>query len=351
MPVELEALGWSAFFDSQITPAERKSLTPARVAVEFKATYRLLAECGELQADLAGRLRRLAQGRHELPAVGDWVLADCRENERQATIHRVLERRSKVSRKAAGARTEEQIVASNIDTIFIVGALTREFNLRRIERYLMMVWGSGAMPVVLLNKADLNPHPEALYDGLRSVAPGVPVHVMSALTGTGLSELATYLKPAITAAFVGSSGVGKSTVLNQLMAREVQRVHSVRADDDRGRHTTSSRQLFLLPEGGIVIDTPGMRELQVWDPGSGFGRTFEDIEELARHCRFRDCLHHSEPGCAVERAVGDGTLEPNRAENYRKLQKEAKYLERKQDALAQITEKKKWKKIHKALRK
>ncbi len=315
----------------------------------MKGKYRLLGKCGEMLAEISGTLRHKAMAKEHLPAVGDWVLANARPLEHRATIRRILDRKSKISRKVAGEKTAEQIVATNLDTIFLVTSLNQEFNIRRMERYLLAAWESGASPVILLNKVDLCHRPDEFVGKVMSIAPGVSIHKVSAVTCKGLDTLDPYLGFGQTAALVGSSGVGKSTIINRLLGNEVQHVQLIRACDDHGRHTTSSRQLLLLSQGGMIIDTPGMRELQIWESLGGLTRTFEDIEQLATGCRFRDCHHRAEPGCRVGEALRDGAIAPERFESYQKLQKELRYIERKQDALARALEEKKWRKIHKTL--
>jgi ribosome biogenesis GTPase len=340
----LEALGWNSFFAEQALGFP--DLAPARVTVEHKHFYRVVAACGEMRADVAGRLRHRATGRDGFPAVGDWVLVQPLPLEKRATIHHILERRSKLSRKAAGLETQEQILAANINTAFLLQSLNRDFNPRRLERYLTMAWDSGANPVVLLTKLDLCRDVGPFLDQVEVVAGGVPVHALSAITGEGLESLDPYLRFGESVVMLGSSGVGKSTLVNQLAGAHLLEVREIREHDDRGRHTTAQRQLILLPRGGIVIDTPGMRELQLW--AAGLDRTFADVEDLARECRFRDCNHETEPGCRVRTALQEGILDPSRFHSYRKLGAELKYLERRRDAFSMAKEKEKWKKIHKA---
>jgi len=343
----LEALGWNSFFAEQ---AQRfPDLVPARVTAEHKQLYRVMAEFGEMSAEVAGRLRHQATGREGFPTIGDWVLIQPRPLEQRATIHRILDRRSKFSRKAAGVETQEQIIAANINTVFLLQSLNRDFNPRRLERYLAIAWESGANPVVLLTKLDLCPDVRPFLDEAAAVAAGVRVHALSAITGEGLESLDPYLGMGQSVVMLGSSGVGKSTLVNRLAGENLLEVREIRDSDDRGRHTTTHRQLIVLARGGIVIDTPGMRELQLW--AAGFDRTFADIEDLAHECRFRDCRHEAEPGCRVRTALQEGILDPARFQSYRKLGAELKYLERRRDAFSMAQEKKKWKKIHKAYNK
>ncbi|MDD5541806.1 MAG: ribosome small subunit-dependent GTPase A [Acidobacteriia bacterium] len=348
----LTQLGWCKLFDSRLDDTHSIGLKPARVAGEERGRYRLWAEAGEGWGELSGRQRYEADSRADLPVVGDWVMAnfdltvhrrDAEDAEKtqgptrsvfQAIIHRVLPRRTKFSRKIAGKTTEEQIVAANVDTVLLVSSLNAEFNLRRIERYLVLAWESGARPMVVLNKADLCDDPLPWILETESSAMGVPVFVTSALGGDGMEELAACLRGAGTTAFLGSSGVGKSTLINSLLGKDRLRVAAIREDDAHGRHTTTSRQMLLLPGGGILIDTPGMRELQLWDAEEGLQHAFPDIESLAQHCRFSDCHHQTEPGCEVLSAVSAGTLDEGRLQSFRKLQREEEFLRSKQDVWA-----------------
>jgi len=345
--ISLFDLGWSDFFAEEFCKLNAAGLVPARVTQELKGAFRVHCESGEWLADISGRLRFTAQAGAHLPAVGDWAAVSPRRDTGRATIHGVLPRRTKVSRKIAGRVTSEQILAANLDTIFVVSSLNGDLNPRRIERYLAVVWESGARPVVLLNKADLCGDLAPVSAEIESVAMGVPVHAVSAISGAGLDALAVYLARGQTVALLGSSGVGKSTLINRLLGREALPTDPVREDDGRGRHITSTRQLVLLPGRGMLIDTPGMRELQLWDADSGISQTFEDIAALATQCRFGDCGHHSEPGCAVRRALDDGALDSSRLENFRKLEKELAFLARRQDVVLQAAEEKKWRKIQK----
>jgi len=314
----LKELGWSPFFEEEFR-AKESSEVPGRVVEELKGAFRVLTEESELLAEMAGRLSHRAEGREDLPAVGDWVAVAARPTEGRGTIQRILPRRTRLSRKIAGRTTEEQVVAANVDTFLLVSSLNRELNPRRIERYLTLVWGSGARPVILLNKADLCEDVSAMAAEVEAIAAAVPVHVVSALTGRGLEALDSYLALGQTIALLGSSGVGKSSLINRLLGNEAQPVREIRQSDDRGRHATSTRELFLLPRGGLLIDTPGMRELQLWESEAGLSRTFADIGELASGCRYRDCRHESEPGCAVQEAVTRGELAEERLMSFHKL--------------------------------
>jgi len=346
----LRALGWNDAFAQQFAAYAAEGYSVGRIALEHKHLYRIYTEQGELLGEIAGKMRFTACGRDDYPAVGDWVVIRPRLEEKKATIHAILPRTSKFSRKVAGETMEEQIVAANVDTVFLVNALNNDFNLRRIERYLILAWESGATPVLILSKADLCDDIDQKVAEVESVAFGVPIHVISSEQHQGLDAIQPYLREGTTIALLGSSGAGKSTLINRLYGDDRQKVKEVREGDDRGRHTTTHREMILLPNGGLVIDTPGMRELQLWDADEGFQDAFEDIESLAADCRFRDCTHGKEPGCAVKTAIKNGSLNPERYANYLKLQRELAYLARKEDVKLQVAEKEKWKKIHMAAR-
>lgn len=348
--MNLDCLGWSDFFAHSFEPYRKEGFTVGRVAIEHRNTYILYSEQGELSAEVTGKLRYQAAETKDFPAVGDWVVIRVRDSEERATIHKILPRKSKFSRQTAGAKTEEQIVATNVDTVFLVSGLDRDFNVRRIERYLILAWESGANPVIVLNKADLCDSVEQRLTEVEAVALGVPIVVLSAATHQGLDGLKPYLQPKQTVALLGSSGVGKSTITNQIKGATVQAVQSVRQRDNRGRHTTTHRELILLPTGGLIIDTPGMREIQIWAGDEGLQETFADIETLTQQCRFRNCQHSNELDCALKQALEEGRLDYSRFLSYQKLQKELNYLARKQDQSANLAEKERWKKIHKAMR-
>jgi len=341
-------LGWTNELEQAFAVYKEQGFSVARVALEHKRMYRVLSEEGELLAEVSGKFRFEASERVDYPAVGDWVVIAPRLSEGKATIHAVLPRFSKFSRKIAGATTEEQIVATNVNTVFLVNALNNDFNVRRIERYLLMSWESGANPVIVLSKADLCPDPETKLAEVEAIAIGVPVHVVSVQTNEGLAALNEYVTTGKTVALLGSSGAGKSTLTNYLAKAEKQLVQEVREGDDRGKHTTTHRELIVLPEGGLIIDTPGMRELQLWESDEASEQVFADIHQLEENCRFRDCTHHNEPHCAVQAAIQSGELPIERFASYQKLLKELAFLERKTDKRAQLAEKAKWKKLSSA---
>ncbi len=346
----LEDLGWTDFFAAAFAPYAEEGLVPARVIAQ-RGLNRVSTGEAEHFADLSGRLRHELQGPGGVvghPAVGDWVALRPPAGAGHAQVHAVLPRKSRFSRKIAGHRTEEQVVAANVDTLFLVSGLDGDFNPRRIERYLTAAWDSGAQPVVILNKVDRCPDVDRCLLEAQAVAAGVPVHRVSAKMGEGVDALRAYLRRGETVSLLGSSGVGKSTLINRLLGREAQRTSGVREHDDRGRHTTTHRELLVLPEGGLLIDTPGMREVQLWEGDQGIESVFADIEELAEGCRFSDCRHEGEPGCAVQEALENGALAPERLESYRKLQKELHAIQVRQDQLATIREKKKIKAVIKA---
>ena len=335
MPNSTEALttlGWNDFFAAAFAEHAQAGLEPARVAVEHRNRYVLLNGIEEIDGRLAGRLRIALHQTGERPVVGDWV-AFKRGRAGAATIQARLPRRSQFSRKAAGRTGEEQVMAANVDTVFLATSLNSDLNPRRLERYLLLAWESGAQPVVLLTKADLVDDAAAVQMEFARVTQNVPVHVISSRTGQGVPELEQYLVPGKTVAVLGSSGVGKSTLVNRLLGEEHLKTAEIR-DDGRGRHTTTYRELVRLPSGALIIDTPGLRELQLWEADTGLQEAFSEIDELAEQCRFTDCGHESEPGCAVRAAVEAGDLAAERLEHYHKLRRELQYVEEKSSVRA-----------------
>lgn len=341
----LSNYGWKEFYAHSFQPYSADGYEAGRIVLEYNHLYRVYTGQGELLADVAGKLRHEAASRADLPVVGDWVVLQPRTEEGKATIHAVLPRQSEFVRKAAGSRTEVQVVGANIDTVFLVTALHHDFNVRRLERYLVVALESGAKPVIVLSKADLCDEVEGRLTEIKKVAKDVPVHAISIVNQNGLDELSPYFRRGETVALLGSSGVGKSTLINHLIGRDIQKVKEIREHDGRGQHTTTHRELILLPQGGLVLDTPGMRELQLWDGEESLQLAFDDIETLAGSCYFNDCRHRDEPRCAVREALTEGKLDAARYQSYEKLQKELKHVALKQDINAQLTEKKRWKKL------
>lgn len=336
--MDLKKLGWNSYFDNNFREFKEEGYCAGRIGYENRGIYNIYTEYGELVGEISGKMRYENEG--NFPAVGDWVVVTPRLNEGSATIHYVLPRKSKFSRKVAGVIFKEQVVASNVDVVFIVTALNQNFNIRRIERYLTLAWDSGAAPVVVLSKADLCEDYEARLLEVENAAVGVPIHAVSAVTGFGVEELSKYLGEGKTTVLLGSSGVGKSTLVNHLIGQNVQEVKEISGVKDKGRHTTTSRQMLMLPSGAVLIDTPGMRELQLWDGSEGIGDVFEDIQNLSKECKFTNCKHEKEPGCAIRSAIEEGILQPERLENYLKLQRELKYFEKKQAHIQRLGEKK-----------
>ncbi|MBC7960043.1 MAG: ribosome small subunit-dependent GTPase A [Vallitaleaceae bacterium] len=325
--MNLKQYGWNNFFEKQYKEKGYEGMKVGRVIIDHNNVFQVVTEDGEIVVELSGKVLRGENGRTK-PSVGDWVVLQKREDKWLAED--VLPRKSKFSRKMAGNDTLEQIVATNIDTIFIVSSLNHDFNLRRLERYLIVAWDSGATPVIILSKSDLCEDADEKIEAVEEIAPGVQVHSISALEAEGMEQLKQYLGEGKTIALIGSSGVGKSTLLNTLAGEELLKVSGIREDDDRGKHTTTHRQLVLLPSGGMILDTPGMRELQLWQADEGIDHVFSDIQSLADQCKFTDCKHESEPGCAVLSAISSGIMKSDRLESYIKLKKELAFVERKQ---------------------
>ncbi len=337
--VRLGPWGWDAQWESEFQARGGGTSEPARVLSVDRGSCLLITTAGEVRAPAAGRLREAP------PAAGDWVVLD------GGAIQAILPRRSRFVRQSSGAATRRQVVAANVDTVFLMTDVTADFNLRRMERYLVVAFESGARPVILLGKSDLTADPGAPLREMEAVAQGVAVHAISPLTATGLEQLDPYMGPARTVALLGSSGVGKSTLINVLAGRSLLATGSVREGDGRGRHTTTRRLLVRLPGGALVIDTPGLRELLPWDALEGMHQTFDDLEILAQECRFSDCRHQGEPGCAVAAALESGELDSSRLENYRKLRREQQFQARRRDEQLERAHRREERRLHRHYRK
>ena len=349
MSAVLEPWGWDERWAAAFAAEAKAGELPARIVEERRGVFRAASADGERPARTPGSLRYKTDDPARLPAVGDWVRAQAVRGERTLLVRGVLPRRTKLSRKAAGETLTEQVIAANVDAVLVMTAMNAEFNPRRLERFLSVCRESGAEPVVVLNKADACPDTSPFAAEARAVAGGAPVVAVSAKTGEGLAALGEWIRTGRTVGLVGSSGVGKSTLVNRLSGGELMGTAETRASDERGRHTTTHRQLFILPGGGVILDTPGMREMQFWDAERGVAGSFDEIESLAPSCRFRDCAHGSEPGCAVKAAVEAGTVAPERLESWRKLKKEAKFEARRVDPALEAEKKRKDKEQTKAL--
>ena len=339
--IDLTRLGWDATFAGQFAPHQAAGLAPGRVSVQHRGAYDVLTEHGELRCDVRGRLYDEASSPADLPTVGDWVAVSLRDDG-TGTVEAVLPRRTRFSRKQAWQAAEEQVLAANVDVVLLVTSLNEELSLRRLERYLVLARESGAQPVVVLTKADLHPDPAAVVAEVTAIAGDVPVVAISSRSGAGLDRVRALLTPGTTTALLGSSGVGKSTLVNTLAGEELLATQEIR-EDGKGRHTTTRRELIQLPGGALVIDTPGLRELQLWMADEGLEESFDDVTELFERCRFSDCAHDAEPGCAVKAALADGTLDGARWESYRTLQAELAHLERRLDKRALAEERRRWK--------
>lgn len=344
--MNIEQLGWDAFFAGQFNDWRTKGFVASRVAAQFGDRYSLLADCGTLTGGLTGRFKHNAGMKRQLPAVGDWVAVESRPEGRNALIHALLERKNAFARKTpisggrrledgviGGGSTEEQIIAANIDVVFLVCGLDGDFSVRRIERYLTIMHGMNAAPVILLNKTDLCERVDDYLNQVRTVARAVPVYPISATQGTGLEAIEARLSQSQTAIFLGSSGVGKSSLVNRLLGEARQKTMTTSEATGKGRHTTTHRQLFVLSSGGIIIDTPGLKELQLWASAADLESSFDDVVGLIRQCRFSDCRHENEPGCAVRQALKSGELSIERYESYLAQRREIRRLDAKKRQL------------------
>lgn len=335
---QLNEYGWNNIrqdeWKNNFETAER-NYVPGRVTLEHKRMYRVVTAEGEWLSTCSGSFTHATAERRDFPAVGDWVAVEQMPGEEKGIIHSLLPRTSLFSRKVAGMAITEQIIAVNVDIVFLVTSMNDDFNARRLERYLVAAYDSGALPVVVLTKKDVCDYPEDYIDQAKQVAIGADVVAVSSKTGEGIDTLSDMLQNGKTAALLGSSGVGKSSLINALCGEARMAVQDIREDDAKGRHTTTHRELIKMPAGGILIDTPGMREFQLWNENDSVDSGFKDIESLANQCQFRNCNHHSEPGCAIQKALDEGVLEKQRYANYLKLQKELAYLERKANQKSQ----------------
>jgi ribosome biogenesis GTPase / thiamine phosphate phosphatase len=348
--MNLELLGWNSFFEACFAQYAEKGFLPGRISTQHRDRYLIFTEAGEIKGQVSGKFRFGTSGLHDYPAIGDWVAFEQDNSQKSAVIHHVLERKSKFSRKVAGERTDEQILAANIDFAFLVMGLDGDYNPRRLERYLTVAHESSAQPVIILNKSDKCDNAEENFAEISKIASGIDVFLMSAKQGIGIEPVREILKTGVTGVLLGSSGVGKSTITNYLLGKDYAKILDVREDDDRGRHATSHRELLLLPSGGIIIDTPGLREIQLWGGEEGIQDGFEDIIELGSQCRFRDCKHDTEPGCAVKQALENGTLDAGRYESFLKLKREISFHDQRNLIGSQRTEKERWKKVSKQIK-
>lgn len=342
----IEQYGWNATWQEKISATG----IPGRITLEHKNIYRVVTDRGDWLSTLSGKFRH-EHLHSEFPAVGDWVMVEQMPGEEKGIIHTVLPRTSQFSRKAAGETSDIQLIAVNVDYVFLVMSLNKDFNIRRLERYLIAAWDSGANPVIVLTKKDQCLDLQPFLNDLETVAFGIPAFAVSSVTGEGIGELQKLLSPNLTGALLGSSGVGKSSLINALSGSDLMAVQDIREDDSKGRHTTTHRELVRLPLGGLLIDTPGMREFQLGDYEEGVESGFSDVEQFADDCRFRDCQHGDEPGCRVREALLNGELQQERYRSYNKLKRELAHIERKSDAAAQKAERGKWKQITKDYRK
>lgn len=348
--INLNSFGWDNFFEKHFELYKAQEFEYGRITIENKTNYLIATGYGEIIGEISGKYLFEAEKQSDLPKVGDWVVISLFNNNTRAVIHNLLPRKTKISRKSADKKIDEQIIAANVDIVFIVQSLDNNFNINRLERYLTAIYQSGTRPVAVLNKIDLCGDVHEKIELVKTRTGLDDILNMSAKTGEGIDGMTKYISPGTTIAFVGSSGVGKSSLINFLAGYEKLKTNEVREEDSRGRHTTTRRELVLLSSGGVLIDTPGMREFGLWNTDDGISETFSEFEEFSELCKYSDCSHTHESGCAVLKALNEGTISEERYSNYLKLLKELRYLESKQNISLQLEEKRKWKTIHKEIK-
>ena len=348
--VDLKSIGYNETIDKEFESFKTQGFEIGRISAENKNNYLVLTKHGEVYGEITGKLLFNSDDASTLPKVGDWVAIQLYDNNELAIIHDILPRRTKLSRKVADRKTSEQVIAANIDVVFIVHSLDERFNINGIERYLVTAYQSGAEPVIILSKSDLCDDVENKLAQVKKISGNAKVLPISSIEHAGIDEVKQFFGDGETVVFVGASGAGKSTLINALLGKDLQVVKEVRIGDSKGKHTTTRRELIVFPEGGLLIDTPGLRELALWSSDNGFAVAFSEIETFGKECRYADCTHTHETNCAVKDAVASGQIPEEQYKNYLKLRKELEYLERRQDVNAAQEERRKWRSIHKELK-
>ena len=324
--MELSDIGWNKNIDAKYQKLGINNVILGRVIFHSGKQYKIITTEGEITANLSNSYINSIKSKSELPSVGDWVCLKQIDEFRPFQIIKLIPRKNKLSRKVSGTKSEEQIIASNIDIVFIVTSADQDFNIRRLERYLAIINEIGAQPIIILNKIDINNDYKQYILEIKKNLPEITKLSISAKTMENIDEVKQFIKPGITIVLVGSSGVGKSTLINNLLGYKRQAVGKIREKDSKGKHVTTSRELIMMPNGGMLIDNPGLRELQLWSSELGISKTFEDIDELSRQCRFTNCTHNTEPGCIVKKAIEIGQISQERVDSYKKLLREQEYL-------------------------